>query len=59
MTCGNAKYLFTFFQGSRGQTGQNDCLAVNVHTTNKFKKEPLLPGKNFNLVECLDYTGMI
>ena len=28
----------------RSVSGQNDCLAVNVHTTNKLKKEPLLPG---------------
>ncbi len=29
----------------QGLIGQDDCLVVNVHTTNALLTDPLLPGK--------------
>jgi len=33
--------------GQTGLIGQEDCLVLNVHTSNSQKIKPLLPGVNF------------
>jgi hypothetical protein len=38
-------------------TGQDDCLVVNVHTTNLMKKDTLLPG-NFVYLDQWFLTGV-